>query len=170
MTASARVLREGLAGPLARTGVDLEDVQVQQAGRREIVRIIVDRDGGIDLDSIASISRLISEHLEVAPLSDEFIDTFVLEVSSPGVDRPLTEAKHWRRAIKRKVDLLKKDGTGIQGRIAAADDDAVVITLGSQEAISVPMAEIARGMIEVEFTAYAEDVLDQVIFDEEEVE
>ena len=46
MTASARVLREGLAGPLARTGVDLEDVQVQQAGRREIVRIIVDRDGG----------------------------------------------------------------------------------------------------------------------------
>ena len=111
MVASANVLLEGIRSALAETGVDVEDVYVQQAGRRELVRVIVDRDGGVDLDRVAEVSRKISELFDTPPLADEFVGTFVLEVTSPGVDRPLTEQKHWRRAVKRNVEVHLKDNS-----------------------------------------------------------
>ncbi|MEI6453746.1 MAG: ribosome maturation factor RimP [Actinomycetes bacterium] len=168
MTASVRVLSAGLLAPLAGKGVDLEGIAVKQAGRREIVRIIVDKDGGIDLDEIAEISRLVSELLEAEPLAREFSDTFVLEVSSPGVDRPLTEPKHWRRAVSRKVELVRTDGTTNRGRITSASDAEVVLILDSHEVIRVPMAEVAHGSMELEFVSNSGVFADGVIDNEDE--
>src|SRR4051812_39024854 len=104
-----RVLGTGRSAPLERdrlldvlspvvreVGYDLEDVTVTAAGRRSLVRVIVDADGGIDLDAVAEVSRVVSDVLDEK--GDGFAGPYVLEVSSPGVDRPLTEPRHWRRA------------------------------------------------------------------------
>ena len=110
MSPSAELVRTGLRGPLADMGVDLEDVEVVKAGRRHVVRVVVDRDGGVDLDLVASVSQRVSELLDAPPLSDQLPGPFVLEVTSPGVDRPLTEPRHWRRARGRLVQATMADG------------------------------------------------------------
>src|SRR3954465_1150761 len=109
--ASAAQAREhllDLLGPVvAGAGYDLEDVAVSAAGRRSLVRVTVDADGGIDLDAVAVISRLVSDapDADATPTGSPraLANAYVLEVSSPGVDRPLTEPRHWRRATGRLV-------------------------------------------------------------------
>ncbi len=153
MVASANVLLEGIRSALAETGVDVEDVHVQQAGRREIVRVIVDRDGGVDLDRVAEVSRRISELFDTPPLADEFVGTFVLEVTSPGVDRPLTEQKHWRRAVKRNVEVHLKDKSIVVGRIIEVTDTEVIMQIPGSEPVVIALTEITRGLVQVEFTS-----------------
>jgi ribosome maturation factor RimP len=82
-------------------GLDLEGVKITMAGRRRLVRLVVDGDGGVSLDDIALVSRELSAVLDASPVLGE--QPYTLEVSSPGVDRPLTERRHWRRAIGRLV-------------------------------------------------------------------
>ena len=89
MSASGETVRAGLVGPLAELGVDVEAVEVSKAGRRHVVRVVVDRDGGVDLDLVAEVSRRAGELLDAPPLADALPGPFVLEVTSPGVDRPL---------------------------------------------------------------------------------
>ncbi|CAB4738214.1 unannotated protein [freshwater metagenome] len=153
MVASANVLLEGIRSALAETGVDVEDVHVQQAGRREIVRVIVDRDGGVDLDRVAEVSRRISELFDTPPLADEFVGTFVLEVTSPGVDRPLTEQKHWRRAVKRNVEVHLKDKSIVVGRIIEVTDTEVIMQIPGSEPVGIALTDISRGLVQVEFTS-----------------
>jgi ribosome maturation factor RimP len=153
MAASVEIIRTGLNGPLAELGVDLEDVQIQAAGRREIVRVVVDKDGGVDLDLVASVSRLIAEQLDVPPLADQFVGNFVLEVTSPGTDRPLTVAKHWRRAVNRLVEVTLRDGSTVAGRITEADEDSVTLMPASGTPLVMAMGDIVRGMVQVEFTS-----------------
>ncbi len=153
MVASANVLLEGIRSALAETGVDVEDVYVQQAGRREIVRVIVDRDGGVDLDRVAEVSRKISELFDTPPLADEFVGTFVLEVTSPGVDRPLTEQKHWRRAVKRNVEVHLKDKSIVVGRIVEVTDTEVILQTPENESVGIALTDIAKGLVQVEFTS-----------------
>jgi ribosome maturation factor RimP len=155
MAASASVLLEGIRSALSESGVDVEDVHVQQAGRREIVRVVVDRDGGVDLDQVAEVSRKISELFDSSPLADQFAGTFVLEVSSPGVDRPLTESKHWRRALKRNVDVHLLNNSTITGRILEVGDTEVILQTSEVEPVVIAFADIARGLVQVEFTATA---------------
>jgi len=83
--------------------VDLEDVTLKAAGRRTVVTVVVDADGGVDLDRVADISRSISDVLDADP--ELLPGAFVLEVTSPGVDRPLTLPQHWRRARTRLVNI-----------------------------------------------------------------
>lgn len=147
MPASADRIRDEIAPVLAQAGVDLESVQVQAAGRRELIRVIVDRDGGVDLDLIASLSREISDVLDSPACADAVGSSYVLEVSSPGVDRPLTETRHWRRAVGRLVEARLVDGSAVTGRLEAADDDAVRIA-GRE----IPMRDLERGLVQVEFT------------------
>ena len=105
---SQSALSELLAPVVARQGYDLEELTVSPAGRRSVVRVVVDRDGGVDLDAVADLSRAISGALDG---SDRVGDApYVLEVSSPGVDRPLTEPRHWRRNVGRVVST--PGGTG----------------------------------------------------------
>jgi len=152
MNPSDDVVKSGLLEPLVALGVDLESVEVQKAGRRHVVRVVVDRDGGVDLDLIAEVSRQVSELLDVPPLSDELPGPFVLEVTSPGVDRPLTEPRHWRRAVTRLVNVTLLDDTVVDGRVAAvpSDDAALIDTATGQ--VEVAFANVRRAMVQVEFS------------------
>jgi ribosome maturation factor RimP len=145
-------VRDLVAPVVAAAGYDLEDVSVGQAGRRRLVRVVVDRDGGVDLDAVADVSRVVSDALDdgdalgAAP--------YVLEVSSPGVDRPLTEPRHWRRAAGRLVRAGLADGGHVDGRVLDADDEAVTLEVDGQPR-RVPYGELARGRVQVEFNRSA---------------
>ena len=88
-------------------GYDLEDLSVTAAGRRSLIRVTVDGDDGIDLDGVADgVARgLRRAGRRRAGRGAAFAGPYVLEVSSPGVDRPLTEPRHWRRALGRLVTV-----------------------------------------------------------------
>src|ERR1700709_715090 len=94
-------LLELLTPGVLASGADLEDVPVSRAGSRSLVRVIIDRDGGLDLDAVAEVSHAVSAALDAD--EDVMPGAFVLEVSTPGVDRPLTHPRHWRRARGRLV-------------------------------------------------------------------
>lgn len=150
-SASQRAL-ESMAEPIAAAaGCDLEQITVSPAGRRSVVRVIVDADGGVSLDAVARISRELSAALDQAEESGDALlpGAYVLEVSSPGVDRPLREERHWRRNIGRLVRTTI-DGTSVEGRIAAVADGAVILDLpdGPREA---RVADLGPGRIQVEF-------------------
>jgi ribosome maturation factor RimP len=130
-------------------GYDLEDVTVTSAGRRSLVRVSVDADGGIDLDAVAEVSRAVSEALD-AEDAGGFAGPYVLEVSSPGVDRPLTEPRHWRRAVGRLVEVPVGDTT-LTGRVAAADDDGITLELDGDRR-ELGWASLGRGKVQVEFS------------------
>jgi ribosome maturation factor RimP len=134
-------------------GYDLEDVTVTSAGRRSLVRVTVDADGGIDLDAVAVVSRIVSDALDA---DAENVDSpralsgaYVLEVSSPGVDRPLTEPRHWRRALGRLVTAQKADST-VTGRVAAVDDAGVTLDIDGTPR-HLAWAHVGRGKVQVEF-------------------
>jgi ribosome maturation factor RimP len=156
-TAQAREhLLEVLAPVVSATGHDLEDVTVTSAGRRSLVRVVVDADGGVDLDAVADISRAISDALDAdAPGGAAFSGPYVLEVTSPGVDRPLTEPRHWRRAVGRLVQVTVGDRT-ITGRVRSAADDGVTFDLddGSR---TVAWPELGKGKVQVEFNRSRDD-------------
>jgi len=161
MAASVEIIRRALIDALTTVGVDLEDLQITSAGRREVVRVVVDRDGGIDLDLIADISRRVAELLDVPPLADEFVGTYVLEVSSPGTDRPLTEEKHWRRAERRLVTATLADDSVVTGRIVRTDAGVVEIEQADGEVRAVPLSSLRRGVVQLEFSRAASDSTDE---------
>jgi ribosome maturation factor RimP len=132
-------------------GYDLEELSVVRMGRRYVVRVTVDRDGGVGLDAVADLSRDISHRLDATEAADgEFIaGEYRLEVSSPGTDRPLTEPRHWRRNIGRLV-TVRIAGAPVTGRIVAADDDGATLAVDGADT-SYPYANLGRGRIEVEF-------------------
>lgn len=157
MSASGDRLKAGLEGPLSALGVDVEDVEVSKAGRRHVVRIVVDKDGGVDLDLVAAVSHRASELLDSAPLASELPGPFVLEVTSPGVDRPLTEPRHWRRAVKRLVQVTMADGTQLDGRVTAATDDGSVELATDRGEVTIQQADVQRAVVQVEFNRAADD-------------
>ena len=116
----------GLIEPVvAAAGMDLESVRMSVAGKRRLLRIVVDSDHGVSLDDAADVSRDISALLDAGSVLGE--TPYTLEVSSPGVDRPLTEPRHWRRARGRLVKA-KVTGEGpVVGRVLAADADGVTL-------------------------------------------
>ena len=157
MTASAAQLTELLAPVVSTAGADLEDVSVSKAGKRSVVRIVVDRDGGVSLDDVADVSRVVSEALDELDAQDPAAlgASYVLEVTSPGVDRPLTQPRHWRRNTRRLVEATLADGTKVTGRITEATDDGVTFE-GSDRVL--PYADLVRGTVQVEFSRKDEEV------------
>ncbi len=129
---------------VTRAGSDLEAVEVTPAGRRRVLRIVVDRDGGIDLDGVADLSHAISETLDGSDVMGG--QPYVLEVTSPGTDRPLTEPRHWRRAVGRLVKVELTDGTTRTARVLGAAEEAAELEDGP-----VRYAEVRRARVEVEF-------------------
>jgi ribosome maturation factor RimP len=144
-----------------RAGFDLENVMVSRVGRRHLVRVIIDSDAGVDLDGIAAVSRSVSTALDAAEDAGDTLmaGEYVLEVSSPGVDRPLTEPRHWRRNRGRLVTVATSEqGTTRQvtGRIVDADDARVMFDLdgGARE---VPYEHLGTGRVQVELRRLEED-------------
>lgn len=149
MGAVADRVEQALGPVVAERGLDLEVVDVQPAGRRRLVRVLVDRDGGISLDDVAALSHELSEVLDASDAMGD--QPYVLEVSSPGVDRPLTLPRHWRRAVGRLVAVDLTGGDRVVGRIVkAADDHATLTTPEGQRTCA--FSDVARAQIEVEFT------------------
>jgi ribosome maturation factor RimP len=142
---------------IAAAGMDLEAVRVSAAGRRRLLRVVVDSDRGVSLDDAAAISRQLSAELDTVAVMGDF--PYTLEVSSPGVDRPLTDPRHWRRAVGRLVQVTVTDagdsgvsgssGT-ISGRVVAADSDGVTLDVeGSRRRFGYPA--LGAGAVQVEF-------------------
>ncbi|MBN1093514.1 ribosome maturation factor RimP [Blastococcus sp. TML/M2B] len=153
-------------------GYDLEELVVTPAGRRSVVRVVVDRDAGVTLDDIAEVSRAVSEVLDSE--DDGMGRTpYVLEVTSPGVDRPLTEQRHWRRNTGRLVTVVVGPAgrtEQVTGRVLAVEDGGVTLAVEAQgkpgakkrppTPRQVPWAELGAGRVQVEFgRAPAEDDL-----------
>jgi ribosome maturation factor RimP len=148
----------GLLEPaVAAMGMDLEDVRITSAGRRRLLRIVVDADGGVGLDDIALVSRELSATLDRAAAMGEA--SYTLEVSSPGVDRPLTEPKHWRRAVGRMVTAPFQPGsatdvpagsTVVTGRVTGTDASGVRIDVDGASRV-FGYSELGPGRIQIEF-------------------
>ena len=136
-------------GPvIAAAGMDLESVRVSAAGRRRLLRVVVDSDRGVSLDDAATISRKLSAALDAAPVMGDF--PYTLEVSSPGVGRPLTDPRHWRRAVGRLVQVTAADAGSISGRVLAADADGVTLDVAGDHR-RFGYAALGAGAIQVEF-------------------
>jgi ribosome maturation factor RimP len=159
--ATAVALRESLNDIVAQQGADLEDVEISMAGRRALIRVIVDADGGIDLDAIAAISQAVSVALDDPDGAGQLLASlgshpYTLEVTSPGTQRPLTLPRHWRRNVSRLVDITlaepSRDGDGsvIVGRITGVDDTHVHLDVEGEPA-DIPLSAIAHATVQIEF-------------------
>lgn len=151
-----RSLCDALESVVIAQGADLEEVDTAPAGRRTRIRVIVDADGGLDLDAIARISQAVSAALDDPGQAGAALDAltpgpYTLEVSSPGVDRPLTVPRHWRRNIGRLVDIDFVDGSETTGRIReVGESDAVIDVAGEQR--TVTWDQVSRATIRIEFS------------------
>jgi ribosome maturation factor RimP len=151
--AAARARVRSLIEPVVEAaGYDLEEVGLSRAGRRHVVRVLVDADGGISLDDVAVVSREISAALDAAEEGgDEVLPgEYQLEVGSPGVDRPLTQPRHWRRNITRLVAV-----NGLTGRVVDVDEDGIVLDVdGTPRALR--FGELGPGKVQIEFKRMAD--------------
>ena len=149
----------GLIGPVvAAAGMDLESVRVSAAGRRRLLRVVVDSDHGVSLDDAAEVSRDVSAALDATDVMGDV--PYTLEVSSPGVDRPLTEPRHWRRAAGRLVRVKTGAGT-VEGRVLAADADGVTLNVDGAEH-RYGYGDLGAGAVQVEFGRLPEAELDEL--------
>ncbi len=142
---------------VAAAGMDLEAVRVSAAGRRRLLRVVVDSDQGVSLDDAAAISRQLSAELDTAAVMGDF--PYTLEVSSPGVDRPLTEPRHWRRAVGRLVQVTVTEAGdsgfsgvsgSLSGRVVAAEEDGVTLDVGGTRR-RFGYHALGAGAVQVEF-------------------
>jgi ribosome maturation factor RimP len=143
---------ELLGGEFARAGFEIEDVVIDARTRPPRIMVIADGDNGLDLDTAATLSRSASALLDGL---DTIQDQYVLEVSSPGVDRPLTSVKHFRRARGRKVDVVLSDGSTLTGRVGETGDDSValVVRAGRDWTVrDIPLGDIVKAVVQVEFS------------------
>ncbi|MGW0545638.1 ribosome maturation factor RimP [Streptomyces altiplanensis] len=147
-------LRALLEPLVSAEGLDLEDIEVSRAGRRRQLRIVVDSDEGVELDACAELSRAVSEKLDETDAMGE--GEYVLEVSSPGADRPLSERRHYVRATGRLAKLTLNDATELVARILAVDEEGLDLEVPGVKgrkptARRVAFADIAKARVEIEF-------------------
>jgi len=129
---------------LSDLGFYLEDITITSAGRRSMLTVIVDGDTHLSLDQVTVATKAISEIVEnIQSLGQA---PFTLEVTSPGLDRPLTKPRHWRKNIDRLVKIVLLDGTEIKGRVK----DATEISATIDEQV-VKFSDIKRATLEIEF-------------------
>ena len=137
-----------LAPVVEAQGLDLEDVVVTQAGKRRQLRVVVDQDGGISLDTVAAVSTAVAAQLDDSDAMGG--SPYVLEVTSPGVDRPLTAPRHWRRNRTRLVKVATAEATALEGRLVEVDDDGIGV---ESDGVVTRLAwdRVASGRVQVEF-------------------
>lgn len=138
-----------LAGPIEALGLDLEGIDLTKAGKRSVLRVAVDQDGGVDMDDIAAATSEVSKVLDDSDVMGN--NSYTLEVSSPGVDRPLTLPRHWRRNTTRLVKATLADGSEVTGRIGETDETGAVVDVdGALQRLE--FADVAKARIQIEFT------------------
>jgi ribosome maturation factor RimP len=134
-------IAEVLRSPLA-------DVGRTAAGKRRMLRVAVDQDGGVTLDDIADATREVSRVLDDSDVMGQ--QPYTLEVTSPGTDRPLVLPRHWRRNRGRLVTVSLGDGTSLTGRITDNDDERATLDVDGT-VHDVPLADVSRAKVQLEF-------------------
>ncbi|MEU8531354.1 ribosome maturation factor RimP [Streptomyces sp. NPDC048629] len=147
-------LRELVEPLVLAKDLELEEIEVSRAGRRGMLRIIVDSDEGVDLDACAELSRAISTKLDETDLMGE--GEYNLEVTSPGAERPLSQARHYVRATGRLARLQLREGGELVARILTVDDDGLDVEVPGVKgrkstARRIEFADIVKARVEIEF-------------------
>ena len=125
-------------------GFYLEDLTITSAGRRSMLTVIVDSDTHLSLDQVTAATKAITEIVEgIQSLGQT---PFTLEVTSPGLDRPLSKPRHWHKNIDRLVKVVLLDGTEISGRIKSSDQESAQV-----DDKSIIFSQVKRATLEVEF-------------------
>jgi ribosome maturation factor RimP len=124
-------------------GLSLYDVEVAGSGRAKVVRVLVDRSGGIDLDTVGAAAEAISPVLDGEHLARVLPGAYSLEVSSPGLERPLRRPEHFRGAVGSTVSV-KLEGRRLRGRLADADDDGIELALDNGATERIPYSDVAQ--------------------------
>ena len=137
-----------IAGPLSALELDVEAVELTPAGKRRLLRVAVDKDGGPTLDDIAEATREVSRVLDESDAMGE--QPYTLEVTSRGVDRPLTLPRHWRRNTDRLVKVTTESGETFTGRVTATDEDSATLDVDGTHR-SVALAEVRKALVQIEF-------------------
>lgn len=151
-----------LGAEFERAGYEVEDVVVDAAARPPKIVVVADGDTPLNLDTIATLSRAASELLDTV---SEASVPYVLEVTSPGVDRPLTLPKHFRRAHGRKVELTLAEGTALVGRVADVDDGVLTVVVRDRsdfELRQIKLDDIAKAVVQVDFSSPSKRELELV--------
>lgn len=143
-----------LDDPLRALGLDIEAVDITPAGKRRILRIAVDKDGGVTLDEVAEATREVNRVLDESDVMGE--QPYTLEVTSRGVDRPLTLERHWRRNAGRLVKVTFDDGESETGRIIEAAAASVSLDIDGNRR-EVAYAEVKKALVQVEFNRQKSD-------------
>lgn len=156
---------ELLCETFARAGYDIEDVVIDERARPPRITVIADGDTALDLDTIAELSRSASTLLDDLPDGPSATDTaYVLEVSSPGVERPLTTEKHFRRARGRKVELMLSDGSELTGRVGETHETTTTLVVrdgrGAWTLREIALDHIVKAIVQVEFSPPAPQELE----------
>jgi ribosome maturation factor RimP len=143
---------ELLGGEFARAGYEIEDVVIDTSSRPPRITVIADGDAALDLDTIAALSRSASTLLDGLR---GIRDHYVLEVSSPGVERPLTSEKHFRRARARLVDLALSDGSQLTGRVGETRGNTMMLVVREGRELTlreVSLEAVVKAVVQVEFS------------------
>jgi ribosome maturation factor RimP len=145
-------ISELITPALHKAGYFLEDVNLVNPGQHRIVTVIVDGESALNLDQVTVASKLVSELLDEAAFMGE--TPFTLEVTSPGIDRPLTLPRHFAKNVDRLLKVTKTDGIVITGRILSNTQDDVILTVTVKKdvkEVTVALADIKRATVEIEF-------------------
>ncbi len=137
---------------LTQAGYFLEDINIVTPGQHRIVTVIVDGESALNLDQVTVASKLVSELLDEATFMGE--TPFTLEVTSPGIDRPLTLPRHFAKNVTRLLKVVKSDGEVVNGRIASNTDSDLTLTVTEKKTTSevvISIADIKRATVEIEF-------------------
>ncbi|MBO0842453.1 MAG: ribosome maturation factor RimP [Nocardioides sp.] len=149
--AIANAIESELTEPLQALGLDVEAVEITPAGKRRILRVAVDKDGGVTLDDVADATREVGRVLDESDVMGE--QPYTLEVTSRGVERPLTLPRHWRRNAGRLVKVTGADGATYTGRVKEHDeepDGGVVLEISGKRR-TVPYAQVKKALVQIEF-------------------
>ena len=147
-----------LDDPLRALALDIEAVDITPAGKRRILRIAVDKDGGVTLDEVAEATREVNRVLDESDVMGE--QPYTLEVTSRGVDRPLTLERHWRRNADRLVKVTFTAGEPVTGRIIEAGTESVTLDVAGERR-EVAYADVAKALVQIEFNRKTTDDKDE---------
>ena len=145
-------ISEHITPALHKAGYFLEDVNLVSPGQHRIVTVIVDGESALNLDQVTVASKLVSELLDEATFMGE--TPFTLEVTSPGIDRPLTLPRHFAKNVDRLLKVTKTDGVVITGRILSNTDSDVTLSVTEKKDVKevvISLGDINRAQVEIEF-------------------
>ena len=145
-------ISEHITPALHKAGYFLEDVNLVSPGQHRIVTVIVDGESALNLDQVTVASKLVSELLDEATFMGE--TPFTLEVTSPGIDRPLTLPRHFAKNIDRLLRVTKTDGVVVTGRILSNSESDVTLSVTEKKDVKevvISLADIKRAQVEIEF-------------------